>query len=318
MEDYKRLQPFGKGLFTGLVKPKRKRTKPYFEPQEKIDFLTKLFDEFNCDYLGFPKYDKKGDMRFRCVRFRDCGHEQDVTHHNTIRAIKSGPVCEVCRQAKKQALFDKHNFVLIEEITKDKFLVQKPCGHVSYAYSHIMKRSDKIACRECLHEQHLEACSRVGVTYLKPNENASRAIYSFNCCGLEKDLTKVAVNRGNVVCPNCGEGWMGKPSSLYLLKIQTTDNWSFLKFGYGKDIKNRIAEYRLKSCAKVDILYSVKIESGFTARKLEEGIHKECGERLNSVLMRKYMPGGGYSECYSVDKLSLILSKIQKLEMELR
>lgn len=129
-------------------------------------------------------------------------------------------------------------------------------------------------------------------------------------------MYKVAVDRGNILCPNCDQSWMAKKSLLYLLQINPIDAPPFLKLGYGKAVRNRVKEYRLKNCEGVNLLYSVKISSGFSARVIEENIHKELKNKLDPQYARMYLTKGGFTECYPVSQLSIILSKMQKIERD--
>lgn len=286
----------------------------YKEPVEKVQMLTKHFSKFDCTYLGLPQFEKKGDLRFRSIRFNNCGHEQDISHHNSLREGSAGPKCKHCQFEAKQELFNKHNYIVLEKITKDKFLVKKPCGHIAHAYVPHMKSSDSIACMYCNLERHLEYCEKLGVEYIEQT-NSVQALYKFKCCGAVKELYKIAVERGNCVCPECGNGWMTKPSKIYLFQLETAEGFSFLKFGYGKDLENRVREYRLKDCKFKSLIYSVDLPSGYTAMKEELRIHSELGETLDSNIMRKYLTRGGYSECYNLDKLEDILNKMKDVSL---
>ncbi len=294
----------------------RKKKAAYIEPEDKVKMLTEHFDKFNCDYLGLPKFDRKGNMVFRAVRFRGCGHEQDVCYTNSTRkdAI-GGPICKQCQKEAKDVLFTKHNYEVLDQITKDKFLVKKPCGHITHAYIDHMKHYDVIECRECIFERHLRFCENMGLEYIEPR-SPTKALYKFKCCGAEKELFKIAVERGNCLCPSCGNGWMTKPSKLYLFEMETTSGFVFLKFGYGKDLNNRLREYRLKDCTLKNIIYTIDLPSGFVAMKEELRIHGELGERLDKVEMRKYLTRGGFSECYDHSKLDSILTKMKALKGE--
>lgn len=286
----------------------------YEEPADKVEMLTEHFAKFNCTYLGLPRFERKGDLRFRAVRFNSCGHERDLVHSNSLRKGSSGPICNQCQDEAKQSLFTKHNYEIIEKITKDKYLVKKPCGHIAHAYIPHMKSSDKITCFYCNLESHLEYCEKLGVEYLEQT-NSAQALYKFKCCGEVKELYKIAVERGNCLCPSCGNGWMTKPSKIYLFELETNTGFSFLKFGYGKDLENRVREYRLKDCTFKSLIYSVDLPSGRIAMKEELRIHSELGTPLDSNMMRKYLTRGGYSECYPIIKLESIISKMKDVSL---
>lgn len=282
----------------------------YKESAEKVEMLTQHFAKFDCTYLGLPRFEKKGDLRFRAIRFNSCGHEKDLAHMNSMRVGSTGPVCNQCQDEAKQSLFVKHSYEIIEKVTKDKYLVKKPCGHVAHAYIPHMKSSDNIPCLYCNLEKHLEYCEKAGVDYIEQT-NSAQALYKFKCCGTVKELYKVAVERGNCLCPSCGNGWMTKPSKLYLFELETDSGLIFLKFGYGKDLENRVREYRLKDCKFKSLIYSVDLPSGQIAMKEELRIHSELGETLDSNTMRKYLTRGGYSECYPLSKLESIITKMK-------
>lgn len=283
----------------------------YKESTEKVEMLTAHFAKFDCTYLGLPRFEKKSDLKFRTVRFNSCGHEQDVSYHNSLKKSASGgPKCKQCQINAKQALFDKHGYIVIEKITKDKFLVKKPCGHIAHAYVNHMKTYDNILCSFCIMDRHLEYCEKLGVEYLE-QVNAVEAIYKFKCCGATKKLYKVAVERGNCLCPSCGNGWMTKPSKIYLFQLETSDGFNFLKFGYGKDLENRVREYRLKDCKFKSLIYYIDLPSGQIAMREELRIHSELGVTLDSSTMRKYLTRGGYSECYPLDQLDTIVNKMK-------
>lgn len=282
----------------------------YKESTERVEILTQIFAKFDCTYLGLPKFEKSGDLRFRAVRFNACGHEKDISYSNSLRENSTGPACGQCQDIVKQSLFDKHNYQVIEKITRDKYLVKKPCGHISHAYIINMKTSDNILCSLCNQDRHLEYCEKLGVEYLE-RVNAVEATYKFKCCGATKKLHKVAVERGNCLCPSCGSGWMTKPSKIYLFQLETNEGFNFLKFGYGKDLENRVREYRLKDCKFKSLIYSVDLPSGQIAMKEELRIHSELGAALDSNVMRKYLTRGGYSECYHPSQLDTILGKMK-------
>lgn len=286
----------------------------YEESADKVKMLTEHFAKFNCTYLGLPRFERKGDLRFRAIRFNTCGHERDLVHSNSLREGASGPICSQCQDEAKQSLFTKHNYEIIEKITKEKYLVKKPCGHIAHAYITHMKSSDKITCSYCNLESHLEYCEKLGVEYLEQT-NSAQAIYKFKCCGAVKELYKIAVERGNCLCPSCGNGWMTKPSKIYLFELETNTGFAFLKFGYGKDLENRVREYRLKDCTFKSLIYSVDLPSGQIAMKEELRIHSELGTPLDSNIMRQYLTRGGYSECYPIIKLESIISKMKDVSL---
>jgi hypothetical protein len=291
------------------TKPKRKSPPPYVETPEKVASFVELFNRYDCEYLGLPVGDKLGKLTFRFVRFKSCGHEQNVAYSNANKDKFSGFVCNECRENNKNNLFEKHNYQLISKINKDTFLVRKPCGHESFAYKHHMKKFDTIVCSECVKEKHEKACEALNLRFVE-KVNSVKAIYEFKCCGTQKELFKSAVNRGNCVCPVCNSSWFTQPSKLYLFELELENGFKFLKFGYGKNLSNRIREYRLKNCKVTALILSFNLPSGFIAMTEELKIHANLKDRLDAKQMKKYFTRGGYSECYKLEQKQNILDQM--------
>ena len=94
----------------------------------------------------------------------------------------------------------------------------------------------------------------------------------------------------------------------------TTDGVEFLKLGYGKNLRERVREYRPKGCCLTATLIDIDVLTGRQALEIEKLVHAKLKEfRLPSEKMKKYLTRGGYSECYPCESEQLIYNSLNEV-----
>jgi len=237
-------------------------------------------------------------------RVKSCGHILNLYRHNLFKA-DSTLRCPMCYEDRITTTLDSDNITELGCISSRRYLFRyNNCGHEFESTRHRIGSVGK--CKTCFKLEETRQFSKVGVELINKT-SAGQAVFKFKECGHERELHVSAVKRGNFVCHDCHATAWSYPSKFYILEFETNTGFKFIKFGYGKDIENRVREYKIKDMTLKELVFEFQAASGYSAMLVEKSIHKDFKEHLlDPALMRNYFTKGGYSECYNLDLVDKI------------
>jgi len=249
-----------------------------------------------------------------------CKHEITTSIHNlskTQGAFKC-PVCMVedfhdrCKELNVDVLENPANQEEVANYASPKKyakFLRRYCGHTFICLRHNLLSMR--TCDVCIQNAKTEKLTNNGYEFVNKTDSNVKSLYRFKSCGHTRVLFDVAALRGNAVCHICNNTSNTAKSKLYIIQFKTDGGFEFIKFGYGKNIKNRVREYSLKNTMFVSTLFEMDIATGNEARIIENSIHKSLNEfRLPNDTMKAFLTRTGYSECYPLNLLDEIKLRI--------
>lgn len=271
--------------------------------------------------LGLTFIEKIDNIRNRYV-IEKCGHSIALYKANIVR--NEGVICQECEMHKLLTNLEKHGLELVEYRTSDDVNVSnrnkvakvrfKECGHTVNRFRSF--KHDYGSCEICAENNRNLIYNKNGLSLIA-TINSAKSIFKFNNCGHERIMYNSAAIRGNCLCQECNESSFNKKSKIYIIKIVTNTGEEFLKFGYGKDIPNRVREYRFKNVNEYFVLFERDFNSGADAMLVEKSVHKALkGKTLPIDYSRKYLTRGGFTECYPMDMFDEIMQELCNKEKE--
>lgn len=254
-------------------------------------------------------------------RVNKCKHEIVTSIHNIDK--NKGPYkCSICMDEEFLSRCQEMNVAIIEnpinplEIqgyhSPSKYAKFKynECGHEFFCIRHNILAMKK--CATCASIAKTKILSDYGYEIVGYTDTTTKKLFRFIACGHERVFYESAALRGNAICHVCNITSTKLKSKLYIMQFETDSGFQFIKFGYGKNTKNRIREYVLRDTKFIDVLFELEIETGEKARVIENTIHKELLDyKLPNDKMRVYLTKTGYSECYPLDLFNEIKNRIQ-------
>jgi hypothetical protein len=318
-----------KGLFTNLLTIPVKKSRG--QKKGAIPSVTeKLSEEAKKIGLTLNGLSNNKKMTYRNYTVNKCGHTLDLCTGNVRKIGKSSLNfdCVECYNECNEQVKNEKGLVFIKQYegnafsrphTYSHFIIQK-CGHEIILQTKQLKRT-ALRCKQCTENYNETLAEKRGLKYLGnaadkllPNRFSN---YKFESCGHIRDIDRTCVERNNFKCQECNSTFLTQKSNLYVYKI-TSDNFSFIKFGYGKNVENRIREYGLSNDCKAELVISCGVESGKIALKLEQTIHKEYLEyNLPHLEMKRYFRLTGHTECYPLEVKDAIINTIRNKVEEL-
>jgi hypothetical protein len=171
-------------------------------------------------------------------------------------------------------------------------------------------RNKEVDCKQCVYDKITQEANNQHLKIVKKN-NRHSYVYELPC-GCNQIIHTSAVRSGEWICRKCTPSHFRLVSYIYLLEI-SSNNFSWLKLGYSRNIGKRIKYYDLVQ-SKVDVVFNVKIKTGKEAIKLEKELHfKYKQEKLCSTLMKSYHRRDGFTECYPLCMKETLLEELCKL-----
>lgn len=272
----------------------------------------------NSEYRFGLRFVEKIDNVRNKYLVENCGHQVDMLKHNLIN--RENFECPVCEYEKFLTSLDAAGFELLEyrttdivdRVCKNKMAKVrfKSCGHT---INTIRKTNMQVSpCPVCNDINRTNIYLENGLIFVSKITRV-KSLFRFVSCGHERVFYNSAAIRGNCLCVECNDSPFAQKSKIYILKIHTLCGESFIKFGYGKNIKNRVREYRLKNVDRIDVLLDIDIDSGFNAMKIEKAVHSLIKEfALPIEYTRKFLTKGGFTECYPSDMFDTIGEELRK------
>jgi hypothetical protein len=94
----------------------------------------------------------------------------------------------------------------------------------------------------------------------------------------------------------------------------THQDFSWLKVGVAIDLDIRIGGYGLPEGCVTETLWKKQYHDGYTAVKIEKSFHTQMKrKKLCFKTMKDFHTTSGFTECYPVDRLSEIISKLEDM-----
>lgn len=261
----------------------------------------------NMEFIGTVR---KGYV----LKCNKCGNEM-IARLDVARDSK--PFCTVCfeEQLRAEAQFAGFTYDPSEtKIVKTKSrstvyrsYICNTCGHKDF-FGHFAMKLKNVSCDKC----YLSRLESEAITQeLKYLGYFKGQLHRYEMpCGCTRELTTFAARAGIYACKIHDNTHYHRKSGIYLLKI-TVGDFSWLKFGFAKDVAVRLRGYGLPENHFVEHIIYKDMESGYAALELEKKIHRQFNNvRLDPKFMKKYMTSTGHTECYPENMLEDIKSAI--------
>lgn len=271
---------------------------------------------------GFTVLGACDDALFRLMKRDVCGHINKVRHGSLVRRLESTRdldfTCEECHENRliedAQAADMTYLGAALARGGMFRHYKFNKCGHARDINSACITRGN-FFCSECKEEKYAEDALAAGLIYkgFGSTKSECKRLYQLPC-GHTKEIRMDHAKDGSYLCDKCGDSHYTKPSSIYLLKMQTPDGFSWLKLGFSKSLTIRKNNYGLVKGCKVDLLCAVDVATGAIAVSVEKGWHKLLKPlRLSKSLMKNYHRFNGFTECYSILAEGQILTLMDAL-----
>ncbi|MBT2151372.1 GIY-YIG nuclease family protein [Pseudoalteromonas tetraodonis] len=272
--------------------------------------INKLKNE--AKIVGLEYIDNCPKAGSKIYKFIDCGHQQEI---RISRVRENVFKCNECHQSKLKAEASNSNLTLIGQGKNAHYRIYSfnGCGHQQEIRVDKVRGSN-VRCQVCQTDKVDKEAFKVGLKVISNGKTPHYRLYEFIQCGHQQEI-KVGHVRDNLfLCNMCEESAWTQESGVYIFEIIKGD-YAWLKIGVAKNTKNRISQYGLCEDSTVNEIAYHKISSGREARELEKEIHKLMSKySLPSNKMKKFMPLGGFSECFDIKGKSLALSKIESIQ----
>lgn len=241
-----------------------------------------------------------------------CGHTYEIYKASRNKRT-SDTGCKQCYEDKLEKEASEQNLQLIGISSKGGTYRQYKfnlCGHKQDIVAQCIPVG-RFRCQQCKEDKYKAEASLVGLEYIGLANNTKyecqRRIYKLPC-GCSKELRMDHAASGSYLCDNCEGSYYQKPSMVYLLKMHTKD-FSWLKFGFAKDMQNRLSNYGFEG--DVEILLTKQFETGLEAMRFEKAVHKKYKEILYpKAFMKKYLKHNGFTECYPLEFEQILIKEI--------
>ncbi len=250
------------------------------------------------------------------LKCNKCGNEV-VSRLDVAREGK--PFCATCFEKQLQCeaqlagfTYDNSEIKIVKTKSRSttyRSYICNTCGHKDF-FGHVAMRLKNVSCDKCYLSRLKNEAFNQGLNYLGYSKGQ---LHNYELpCGCTRELTTHAARAGIYACRVHDDTYYRRKSGIYLLKI-TVGDFSWLKFGFAKDINTRIRGYGLLGDYCIDHIIYKDMESGYAALELEKKIHKLFGnERLDPKFMKQYMTNTGHTECYPESMLTRLKEEITR------
>lgn len=271
----------------------------------------------NLASLGFTIVSKIRDgFRIQCNK---CGTETDT---GTTAARKGTPCCSTCFE--KQLTDDAQNAGLtylpdvepLRKVNTSRTTLYRAyscnvCGHIDHFGISAVKLKN-VSCDKCYNTRLVQSAENQGMEYLGISDKRGMHKYKLPC-GCYREINPFSVKKGVWACKEHSNTHYHRSSGVYLLQL-TVDDYSWLKFGFAKDLNIRLKGYGLPDNYSHELLFYYPVERGYDALEIEKSVHRKLSEyKLNSIDMKKYMTKTGHTECYPLQVEDLITERMEEL-----
>lgn len=245
-----------------------------------------------------------------------CGHVSDIRILRETHRVADSEKCDQCfvewctEEAEKQGLELLGKF---DNCGTSRLYRYKSCGHDKVATPQAVSRGAH-ECKTCIEDEHRQMALERGLEYLGncTPHIVNKRLFKLPC-GCLKNLRIDHARRNSYLCEFCDDTHYVKPSAIYLVRFENPE-FSWLKFGYAKDIDTRKQSYGVSKETTAIILKVIPFDTGNIAHKHEIKIHAMFKpHRYHKSKMEKFMKHNGFTECYPVELEGQILTEMEKL-----
>lgn len=248
-----------------------------------------------------------------------CGNTWTVRNDT---ASKGNPMCDVCFEKELEGDASAAGFTYLKDkaplrndcpsrTTICRWYSCNECGHID-TFHHSSMRTGSVRCSKCYLTRLQSDAEAQGMVYLG---HAKGMMHNYKLpCGCFRPIQPFDVQRGVWACKVHDDTFYHRPSGIYLLEI-SSENKTWLKLGFAKDIEIRTKGYGLIDGTKCSLLFYCEFTTGYEAMEIEKSIHKEMANyKLESKEMKKYMTNTGHTECYPLGVKNELLQKLERLK----
>lgn len=257
-------------------------------------------DEIKCDYGVYIK--------------NSCGHAHTLSHKNFTK-IRTD-FCRVCTNENyiKEAEYFGMKFIGFSRMRQGGTMyidVVLPCGHEKSIQSGNFSKGI-FRCQPCLEKSYHENCEKFGMKYLGHVKAQTHRVKL--PCGCEVDKHISNIRAGSWSCSTHKMSSLDGVGYIYMYKISYLDK-EWLKIGYSSDHEQRVSQY---SCLPLNLEFitDIKFSTGRLALKAEKRFHKESHDYKVTAFDTRDFMDNGFSECYSISHLNLLLTKLSNITEE--
>lgn len=259
---------------------------------------------------GLKIVGKGKDKNSRMYEFLDCGHQQSIQLSKVRRGVLECKTCQL-EQFKVDAV--KVGLTLKEQgDTRGYYIYEcnKCFNKQQISTGHV--RNKEFKCQSCFEKDRKQEAMKLGLIWIRDVETGIGE-FKFDSCGHIKTMRWWDIRQSVIICNECEETSYALPSYVYLLLI-SVDGLEFLKFGYSKNIKHRVRQYRLVDGSSWKEIKKVKFKTGLEAKRFESNIHKRYSKKkLNQKRMKEIFMLSGWNECYPLDMRDVLLKELANL-----
>lgn len=353
MSEYKRYNPFNKGLFTETISGPRNHTRPITDKQRaeadvvgldvvcsSTDPNKNLYKYRDCGHVEYLQPTHVRRNNFRCST---CQHSKEVAEANdvgimflfrtkgnyrvylkpcghifesTVRNVQRHKgSCQQCFEETMIAAASTNGYDVIGYDTRGRRIIRfRYCGHEKVAHQTQIFKGN-VVCRECLLNEHIAAAKEQGLEFIGQT-NDRYSLYKLPC-GHERELRQDHAQDGTWLCQHCGDSHYVKPSNVYIIRF-TYGSFSWLKFGFAKHVSIRTNSYGVPVGTTKELIEVVSFESGYDAMLFEKSVHAKYKHTMYpKEKMIEYHTFNGFTECYPVEMLETLIHEIHSKRKQL-
>ena len=271
-------------------------------------FNSKHNDE--AQKYGLKIVGKGKDNNSRMYEFLDCSHQQSIQINKVRRGVFECKTCQL-EQFKTDAV--AAGLTLKKQGDRKgyyNYVCNTCCSEQQISTGHV--RTKQFKCENCFKNNRTKEAKELGLIWIKDLETGIGE-FKFDSCGHVKTMRWWDIRQNVIICNKCEETAYALPSYVYLLLIQK-DGLEFLKFGYSKNIKHRVRQYRLVDGSTWKEIKKVKFDTGLNAKKFELNIHKKYSKKkLNQKKMKEFLLLSGWNECDPLEMKEILVEELANL-----
>lgn len=239
---------------------------------------------------------------------RGCGHIVDT---NVVNIREDREKCSLCFEENLHKVSIDYGYTYLGVSNGSYRKIQfNECGHQKVLHQSQILLGNAV-CRICHEDKYKTQAEEKGLILLHRTQDRY-AEYKLPC-GCTKELRLDHVADGSWLCDIHNDTHYSKPSLVYLLEI-TKGDFTWLKLGFAKNLELRTNGYGLKD-ASISSLKTIPFATGREAMLFEKNLHAKFKKyKLSKELMKSYHTFSGYTECYPVQLMDVILAELQQLE----
>ena len=252
--------------------------------------------------------------RYRCVlRCHACGTKA-VVRINVLRDHQ--PLCHTCIYQRRAAAARALGAELIaaDHGSRHYGHYRLRCGHVvRRQYLRVEKAAaggHAIDCESCREIRYGTAARAFGWTLDGPARGRRPGYRSYrHGCGHAQDVSIGNMAWGDASCGACAQNWAGKPSYIYLFRIDLP-GLPVVKMGYSARPAKRLRhQLGIPRGVGTEILRVMLLSSGNAAVREESACHRAMRERHTHLIVPKSMFGDAINtqgEIYHASALPIL------------